>query len=173
MIRIRNHKSMMKAFLVSALFLIPSLNGMTAELAVEETPIIVRLLRNGSTPLHIAAYFDRVEEIEQLLEGGAQEAQAKDNDGATALHIAAKKGNIRAVQSLIAHVKRESERAGVRFVHARDKSLFSPLYYATLEGKLEVIQCLFENGVCLETEGYMKPKSPLDVAAENGDLPSC
>ena len=38
-------------------YLVLPSDGMLAELAVEQTPAIVRLLRNGSTPLHIATHF--------------------------------------------------------------------------------------------------------------------
>ena len=108
MIKIKTPQSMMKAVLISVL-LLPSLNGMVAEdvlaeEAIAETSIISQLLRDKSTPLHIAAYFDRVAKIEQLLEEGAA-LGARDKNGATALHIAAKRGNLGAVQSLILHAR--------------------------------------------------------------------
>ena len=160
MIQIKAHTLMLKAFLINVLLLSTSLDGMLAELAVEQTPAIVRLLRNGSTPLHIAAHFDRVREIEELLKKGA-EVHARDKDGATPLHIAAKRGNIRAVQALVPHAKREG------WLDAYDNSGFTPLYYATSERKHEVIQCLLENGA--QNRGA-EGKSPLHRAAENGDL---
>ena len=177
MIEIRTSQSVMKAFLISVL-LLPSLNGMVAEdvlaeEAIAETSIISQLLRDEFTPLHIAAYFDRVAEIEQLLEEGAK-VEAKDKYGATALHIAAKRGNLGAVQSLISYIKRTKNKWDVHgIINAWDASCFGPLYYATLERKIEVIQCLVENGACgYEKEGPWRKivRSPLDVAAQNGDL---
>ena len=155
--RLMTQNSRMKAFFVT-LMLIPSLHGMAVELTEEAPSILRQLERDGATPLHIAAYCDRVEGIEKLIAEGAS-IDAKNAKGATPLHFAAKRGNILAVQSLIAH------KAGI---NVADNLGFSPLYYATRERKLEVIRYLLENGAAITKAN--KPFTPLHVAAFNGDL---
>ena len=159
--RLMTQNSRMKAFFVT-LMLIPSLHGMVVELTEEAPSILRQLERDGATPLHIAAYCDRVEGIEKLIAEGAS-IDAKNAKGATPLHFAAKRGNILAVQSLIAHKGR---------TNVFDKLGFTPLHYATQARKLEVIRYLLDNGSLFMKDRSKKPITPLHVAALNGDLPA-
>ena len=123
--------SVTKLLFVSFIML-SSLHGMIAELTEEAPSILRQLVGDGATPLHVAAYYDRVDEVERLISEGAP-IDAKNVKGATPLHFAAKRGNLRAVQSLLAH-KADA--------NAYDGLGFSPLYYATQERKLPVIRFL-------------------------------
>ena len=154
--------ALMKAFFISALLFIPSLKSMIVERTSDSETAVRVLERNGATPLHVAAYFDRVDEIEKLLVEGAS-VTAVDNDCATPLHLAAKMGCLRAAACLIVH--------GAH-VDCRDTFSFTPLYYATKERHLGVIQCLQEQGAEISIIGDQRRFTAVHTAALNGDLPA-
>ncbi len=157
--RLMIQKSIMRAFFIGALMLIPSLNGMVAELTAKEASVIEELKLGGATPLHIAAYFDHVEVLEGLLTEGTA-VSARDNDWSTALHIAAERGNVRAVGCLLAH---GSE------IEAQNIFGFTPLHCAAKNGLQEVIEILIASGAPVNVED-LDGKTPLAFAACNGHL---
>ena len=159
MSRIMILRSTMKLFLISMLLLAPSVNGMVAERALESVPMTEELLLKGCKPLHIAAYFDEVDTIEQLLTAGA-EIEAVNTDGQTALHVAAGRGNRAAV---IALLRKDAK------INALDRDGYSPLYEATYRRQLGTIQLLLNAGALVVGEGFLK-RSPLHRAVLNGDM---
>ena len=108
---------------------------MVAELTEEAPSILRQLERDGATPLHIAAYCDRVEEIEKLIAEGAS-TDAKDLRGATVLYSAAEKGNVRAIECLLEHGARIDESGGGN----------SPLEGAVLYGRVQATELLLKRG---------------------------
>ena len=68
---------------------------------VQDTPVPVRVLWSGDTPLHKAAKDGDVSEVKELLAKGA-EVNAKGKDGETPLHWAALLGHLDVVKELLA-----------------------------------------------------------------------
>lgn len=65
---------------------------------------VKRAGRDGGTPLHVAAHFGHVDIVKLLISKGAN-VNTKDNDGKTALDIAAREGNAETVEVLRSFAK--------------------------------------------------------------------
>jgi hypothetical protein len=90
----------------------------------------------GQTPLHIAAFNDRLE-VAKLLVANHADVNAKANNGSTPLHLAAAKGNADLVEFLIAN-KAD--------VNALDKDGWSPAHSAVTWGHKEIAELLAKSG---------------------------
>ena len=67
-------------------------------------PELARELRNGSSPLHWAAYYGHTEIVRLLLEAGADvHARSRNEFGNSPLHCAALHGHVEAARLLLAH----------------------------------------------------------------------
>lgn len=88
---------------------------------------------NGFSPLHLAAWYDRPQIIKFLREQGAKVNKREAPTKKTALHIAAYFGHLDSCKALV-----EENSA----VNAEDEATFLPLYYAALQGHLDVVQFL-------------------------------
>ncbi len=101
-----NYLPMMRDLLLSVALIVPTLHGML-EVTTSSEEVSAQLQTSGYTPLHRAAYFGRVDIIEDLIAAAGPEAnplvQAKNYSGSTPLHVAAEQGHVRVVKSLIDH----------------------------------------------------------------------
>ncbi|XP_047325498.1 protein VAPYRIN-like [Impatiens glandulifera] len=116
----------------------------------------------GWTALHVAAAFDRTEEIANLVSGwNRDELDCRDKDGRTALHLAASKGNESCVRLLVS--------AGAD-VNARSKDGRTALYRAAANGNRRMVEMLIEMGadptIC--TIEHHHSRSAIDAAREKG-----
>jgi ankyrin repeat protein len=97
---------------------------------------------NGRTPLHLAAMHahespDRLQCLFLLAElGGSELGSIADNDGSTALHLAADKGTPQAVSVLVNH--------GIK-VDCADHDGMTPLQISARRGYLDVVETLLKN----------------------------
>ena len=115
--------------------------------------------------MHAAAYFGRVDIIEDLIAAAGPEAnalvQAKNCIGSTPLHLAAQQGHARAVEALIAHHP--------SLVDTQDNDGCTPLAYAAANGHTNVLLCLIARGA----NKYLTNKRgllPFHRATQNGHL---
>ena len=115
----------------------------------------------GFTPLLYATSLENVEAIECLLASGAN---VKYGSPQTALHVAASKGSLRAVQALL-------EAPGVD-VNAKDTLLHTPLHAACLGGSSDVVQLLLAHGADPNAVGK-NGWTPLHRAASKGFTGIC
>jgi Protein of unknown function (DUF1566)/Ankyrin repeats (3 copies)/Ankyrin repeats (many copies) len=90
----------------------------------------------GQTPLHIAAFNDRLD-VAKLLLSDKADVNAKSNNGSTPLHLAAGKGNKDIVELLI---------ASKADVNALDKEGWSPMHSAITYGHTDISDLLSKAG---------------------------
>jgi hypothetical protein len=90
----------------------------------------------GQTPLHIAAFNDRLDVAKLLLENKA-DVNAKAKNGSTPLHLAAAKGNKDMVEFLL---------ASKADINALDNDGWSPMHSAVTWGHNDVADLLSKNG---------------------------
>ncbi|KAI6653202.1 glutaminase kidney isoform, mitochondrial isoform 1 precursor [Oopsacas minuta] len=89
-----------------------------------------------STPLHLAAGYNRIKVCEILLQMGG-DAHAKDKGGLVPLHNACSYGHLEVAELLVRH--------GAD-VNAMDLWQFTPLHEASCKGKMEVCSFLLAHG---------------------------
>ncbi|CAM1510967.1 Fc.00g084800.m01.CDS01 [Cosmosporella sp. VM-42] len=95
------------------------------------------------TPLLQAALGGQFETVELLLEKGADpnyRLKSKINRDKTLLHAAAEGGDIKALEAIVAVIQEPN-------FEVRDFKQRTPLYYACVEGKEEMVEYLLEKGV--------------------------
>jgi len=110
----------------------------------------------GQTPLHIAAFNNRLD-IAKLLIADKADVNAKANNGATPLHLAAAKGNKDIVELLLAN-KAE--------IDAVDHDGWSPLHSAVTWGQKDVEDLLREKGGKDLPAPRLPPTTAADAHAE-------
>jgi len=123
---------------------------------------------DGSTALHLAAYYGHVDASKVLLDCGA-DVHGKDKDGSSPLHNAAFKGNGAVLSLLI-------ER-GADVLAKQDSNGMTGLHLAAEGGYLEAIKLLLEAGAD-PTVVSSSGTSALDLALRSGgdasfDIAAC
>ncbi|XP_044260060.1 poly [ADP-ribose] polymerase tankyrase [Tribolium madens] len=106
-----------------------------------------------STPLHLAAGYNRSRVVQLLLQHGA-DVHAKDKGGLVPLHNACSYGHFEVTEMLIKH--------GAN-VNANDLWAFTPLHEAASKSRLEVCSLLLSEGAD-PTQLNCHSKSAIDVA---------
>lgn len=106
-----------------------------------------------STPLHLAAGYNRIRIVQLLLEHGA-DVHAKDKGGLVPLHNACSYGHFEVTEMLIKH--------GAN-VNAMDLWQFTPLHEAASKSRIEVCSLLLSHGAD-PTLLNCHSKSAIDVA---------
>ena len=92
--------------------------------------------KDGFTPLHLAAFTDRMEVVDLLIKNGAN-VNAKDNVGGTPLHPATAAGHKETVELLITN--------GAD-VNAKDKHDITSLHFSSTQGHKEIVKLLIAKG---------------------------
>lgn len=116
----------------------------------------VRWASRGWTELHVAAAFDRTDEVEKLVkEGGGLES--RDKEGRTPLHLAANKGHLGSAKVLVS--------AGAN-VDARSKDGRTALYRAAANGDLRMAEMLLEAGADPTIGDVEHCRSAIEVARD-------
>jgi ankyrin repeat protein len=121
-----------------------------------------RLRRNGETPLHDAA----TKEVAELLISKGADVNAKNNDGVTPLHYAARYGRKEVAELLIAkgaEVNAKSDTTGRLFSQEQ-----TPLHYAANGGQKEIVELLIAAGADVNAKGRGFFQTPLQFAANKG-----
>ncbi len=159
-----NYLPMMRALLLSVALIVPALHGML-EVTTSSEEVSAQLRSRGYTPLHRAAYFGRVDIIEDLIAAAGRETntlvQAKNYSGSTPLHVAAEQGHVRVVKALIDHHP--------SLVNIQDNDGCTPLHYAAANGHTGVLLCLIVHGA----NKYLANKRgllPFHRATQHGHL---
>jgi hypothetical protein len=110
----------------------------TVEALLKEHPDLVssKEEKYGQTPLHIAAFNDRID-VAKLLIADKADVNAQANNGATPLHLAAAKGNKDIVELLLASKAN---------INAVDHDGWSPLHSAVVWGHKDIEDVLRQQG---------------------------
>ena len=114
--------------------------------------------RGERTSLHVAAFLGREELARVQLRWGSVEVNARDKEGCTPLHLAARKGHRDVVELLVA------EGADV---NARNEEQRTPLYCAIQHHAVDVVRLLV--GKTDLATGDLLGRTPLHYAAAAGD----
>ena len=110
-------------------------------LSVTDAPLNAHTKKDGDTPLHLAAFNGHVTAMRALIDNGAQK-DAKNHEGANALHLAAEAGQSAAALSLIIDHGFDP--------NARAKAGETPLHKACGQGAIEIVAALIRNGACTD-----------------------
>ncbi|PON45731.1 Notch [Trema orientale] len=114
---------------------------------------------DDGTELHVAAAFDRTEEVLRLVRArGSGSLDRGDREGRTPLHVAAGKGNVRCARALV-------ESGADKDARSRDGR--TALYRAAANGDRPMVEMLMEMGAD-PTIPNDRGRSPLDVARDKG-----
>lgn len=122
-------------------------------------PLNIRNPRTGSTPLAIAAEFNRVEAARLLLARGV-DVELANNQGVTPLSYAASKGHVSIAQLLLDH--------GAK-VGASDRYGQMPLWQAAQYQHYELAALLLGHGADANSHD-LRGQSALHLAARTGDI---
>jgi ankyrin repeat protein len=129
--------------------------------------------REGRTPLHFAAIYNRATTAEVLIRQGAK-VEAMDRYGFTPLHLAACQGSAEVAALLLKHKADPNAHAGSpaaapvvpmgpRFAMAGN----SPLHLAALSGQTNVIAVLLKSGALINATNSTG-RTALDLASQRG-----
>ncbi|MDD5676992.1 MAG: ankyrin repeat domain-containing protein [Kiritimatiellae bacterium] len=118
------------------------------------------IANDGSTALHVAAQFNRLDEVKLLLEKGA-DINAANNIGITPLHLAALAGHNDMVALLLAH------KADVK---TKDVFGLTSLHCAAQYGHAKTMYLLLDKGAEIESKTYTQGLTPLHWAAFWGHI---
>lgn len=114
----------------------------------------------GWSELHVAAAFDRTEEVERLAKGPVA-VDCRDKEGRTPLHLAASKGQLNSAKLLVG--------AGAN-VDARSKDGRTALYRAAANGDRRMVEMLFEAGADPTIGDVDNFHSAIDIARAKGHI---
>ncbi|XP_029106863.1 ankyrin-3-like isoform X16 [Scleropages formosus] len=116
-------------------------------------------LKNGYTPLHIAAKKNQMDIGTALLEYGA-DTSVVTRQGISPVHLAAQEGNVDMVSLLLARNAN---------VNLGNKSGLTPLHLAAQEDKVNVAEVLVNHGAAIDPVTKMG-YTPLHVACHYGNI---
>ncbi|KAL8539274.1 hypothetical protein ACS0TY_001052 [Phlomoides rotata] len=120
----------------------------------------VRWASRGWTELHVAAAFDRTEEVEKLVEEGGG-LESRDKEGRTPLQLAASKGHLGSAKVLVS--------AGAN-VDARSKDGRTALYRAAANGDRPMSEMLLEAGADPTIGDVDHCRSAIEVARDKDHI---
>ena len=112
--------------------------------------------KDGSTPLHLASWYDYVDIVRALVEEGA-DVNIKDRYGDTPLHIASSEGFLDVVKALF---------QGGANINLSNNDEDTPMSRAASRGHVEVVRYLMKMGADID-EADINDLKPLHLAAEN------
>ena len=128
------------------------------KLCLEEGASVEAKDKNGRTPLHYAAYSGHDETCDILVKACEASTAIVDNDKATALHVAAKQGNL---DCLIKVLTDEN-------VNEQDSAGDTPLHFGARKQQLEVVQYLCSNVKIDVNRPNAQGRTALHDAVEGG-----
>jgi ankyrin repeat protein len=130
--------------------------------AVAGTDDMVKLLidHGAKADIFVAAMLDMGERVKKLLHANPDVARATDHSGATALHLAAGRGHIKAVQILLAAGADPNSSSG---------SGETPLQAAAYIGRHDVVKLLLDHGARVDPREHLSGLTALHRAALGGD----
>ncbi|TMW69742.1 hypothetical protein Poli38472_001898 [Pythium oligandrum] len=114
---------------------------------------------SGAGALYIAASYDRVHVLRELLAHGA-DVMLVDDDDRTALHIASSEGFINSVRELLTHGADPN---------APDKEGWTPLHVAAQYGHLAVVEALLSHGAIVDVTEELG-MTPLWISSQHGQV---
>ena len=120
-------------------------------------------------PMHIAAAFNLVEDLNRLLllqqqtADGKKSRQIKNLNGSTPLHVAAEKGSLEVLKILIQNNNFN--------INAKDVDGKTPLILAVTNGHIEIVEHLLNNSNCnLQANEHNNGWNALHFCISNGNL---
>jgi ankyrin repeat protein len=138
-------------------------NGRSAiELALDCDPAVDALLGGGAQPTDIltAAFAGRADLVEGFLAKDKTLVGAQTLGGATPLHLAARRGNLKVAEVLLDH--------GAEVDALEGKNLFTPLHVAAMHGQTKLAALLLARGANPRAKSW-DGKIPITYAVDRND----
>lgn len=148
--------------------------GRTAELQVMMEEGVMMLESNitrdghGRSLLHVAAFHGRVDTVNYLLALAQTDISATDDEGNTALHLAAKSGHLPVVKIILVWKRGTAGKCDVNAVNRKGQTAF---HLAAVHGRENVVAELCKS--CWRTHITLRDfskASPVELATENGHV---
>ena len=142
--------------------------------AQQDYPAIVRkLVENGSdvTDAFVAATVGKADRLAAVLKADPAQLAARNDDGLTPLHVAAREGHPEAVRALLdagAKAGETDNRPETRHRNA-DSNGWTPLHLAAMAGQARTAELLLDRGADVNAADARGKFTPLHYAAWNGE----
>ncbi|KAK6933369.1 Ankyrin repeat, partial [Dillenia turbinata] len=140
----------------------------------QESQLDSQITPNKNTVLHLAAEFGKTQCVDVILKACPSLLKQANLKGETALHVAAREGQIDVVKALVAGAKVLNEELEIGTGAVRDllgvanNKKNTALHEAVRNCHLEVVKCLLEEDSELPYVGNDAGETPLYMAAERG-----
>ncbi|KAL5720962.1 hypothetical protein ACHQM5_013579 [Ranunculus cassubicifolius] len=119
---------------------------------------------NGWTELHVAAAFDRKDDLMRLIKEALEKGESldcRDKDGCTAMHVGANKGNVELVKLLA---------QGGADINCKSNNGETALYAAAANGDQQMVDLLMELGANPIISTDNSGRTSIDIAREKGHI---
>ncbi|GHV90050.1 hypothetical protein AGMMS50268_05530 [Spirochaetia bacterium] len=129
----------------------------------EKDPKPDMLNDGGYNALFCAAYNGRYDIIEYLIDKGSKFDAAPDNNGENIFHKITKSGNSDCLNDFLEKLK-SMKKNGSKLINAQDKSGYTPLHYAVIDGNPYMVDILIKNGADVNISAQNSTVHPLYTA---------
>ena len=119
------------------------------------------LVRNGNSPLHLAARNGNSLTVQALLQAGESIDTCYEPFNYTALHEAAMSGHSNVIEVMLDHKAN---------IEAGDTTRWTALHWAASEGHVDAVRMLCQRGANIEARNQTIDETPLHLAVRHGNV---
>ena len=132
---------------------------------LDSTPKLVKAIRRGLTPLHLASKRGRIEIVSLLIERGADpNAKVESINGTTPLYLATVNGHVEVGKILVAN------KVDVNQIVSIDGTTAPPLYFAAIDGFNDMVDVLLAAGADVNIRCQAPPEPTTTIPVVGSPL---